>query len=104
MTRMRSGLAAVLTGLLGVPLVVTGVVLAHHNDPPCPGDVDGDGVVGTYDLLAVLGDWGECPGHHGYGCDADLDNDGNVGTSDLLEVIANWGVCDGGGYGGGGHG
>ena len=93
MTRMRSGLAAVLTGLLSVALVVTGVVLAdhhngHHNDT-CPGDVDGGGVAGVTVLLAVLADWGECPDYPDP-CDADLDGDGSVGVMDLLEVLENW--------------
>lgn len=50
-----------------------------------PGDVDGDGIVGVGDLLAVLSAWGACPG-----CPADLDGDGDVGVSDLLTVLANW--------------
>ncbi len=29
--------------------------------PPCPSDLNGDGVVDVIDLLQVLGDWGECP-------------------------------------------
>ena len=101
MARMRSGLAAVLTGFLGVPLAVTGVVLAGHNDPTCPGDVDGDGVTGITDLLAVVGTWGECPDYPNP-CDADLDGDGSVGITDLLEVLENWKVeccLDHGGHG-----
>ena len=27
---------------------------------PCPGDIDGDGVVGVPDLLIVQGSWGNC--------------------------------------------
>ena len=27
----------------------------------CPSDVDGDGIVGTSDLLALLAAWGACP-------------------------------------------
>lgn len=27
----------------------------------CPGDIDGDGVVGQLDLAYVLGYWGACP-------------------------------------------
>ncbi len=88
MTRMRSGL----TGLLG-GLVVTGVVLADHNDPTCPGDADRDGVVGMLDMVAVLVAWGECPDYPDP-CDADLDGDGSVDVYDLMEVLANWmAVC-----------
>ena len=49
------------------------------------GDVDGNGVVGIGDFLAVLAAWGPCAG-----CDADVDGDGVVGIIDLLIVLANW--------------
>lgn len=50
-----------------------------------PGDVNGDGVVNTVDLLALIGSWGACPG-----CPEDLDGDGVVGITDLLLLVANW--------------
>lgn len=50
-----------------------------------PGDVDGDGIVGVTDLLAIIGAWGPCGG-----CSEDLNNDGFVNVTDLLDVIANW--------------
>lgn len=50
-----------------------------------PGDVDGDGLVGFSDLLAVLASWGKCGG-----CPADLDGNGTVDFSDLLSVLAGW--------------
>ncbi len=28
---------------------------------PCPGDIDGDGLVGVPDLLTLLAAWGPCP-------------------------------------------
>ena len=49
------------------------------------GDVDGNGVVGIGDFLAVLVEWGPCAG-----CDADVDGDGVVGILDLLTVLSNW--------------
>jgi hypothetical protein len=57
----------------------------------CPGDVDGDGTVGTSDLLALLSAWGPCDPD----CDPalDLDGDGTVGTSDLLALLSAWGPC-----------
>ncbi|NNM24620.1 MAG: hypothetical protein HKO59_01320, partial [Phycisphaerales bacterium] len=55
---------------------------------PCAGDVDASGDVGFTDLIAVLDQWGVCPG-----CPADLDGDGVVGLTDLLAVLAGWGVC-----------
>ena len=54
----------------------------------CGGDIDGSGVVGVDDLLAVLSDWGSCAG-----CITDLNGDGVVGVDELLVVIADWGQC-----------
>jgi hypothetical protein len=56
----------------------------------CPGDVNGDGVVNTSDLLALLAAWGDCPDPPEE-CPADFDGDGDVDTSDLLTLLANWG-------------
>ena len=56
--------------------------------PPCPGDIDGDGISGVNDLLIVLAAWGPNAGHP-----ADLDGDGVVGVNDLLVVLGNWGAC-----------
>ncbi|MHC4428294.1 MAG: agmatine deiminase family protein [Planctomycetota bacterium] len=53
------------------------------------GDIDGDGRVGTSDLLILLSAWGECPPLGG--CPSDLDGSGFVGTGDLLILLANWG-------------
>jgi hypothetical protein len=53
---------------------------------PCPWDCgDGNGAVGTADLLALLSGWGE-PG----ACDFD---GGGVATADLLKLLSNWGPC-----------
>lgn len=49
------------------------------------GDLDGDGAVSSADLIALLANWGPCPG-----CDADLNDDGAVDTGDLLILLANW--------------
>jgi len=51
-----------------------------------PADIDGDGVVGFTDMLAVLSYWGPCPG-----CPSDIDGDGSVGLTDLIAVLAAWG-------------
>jgi hypothetical protein len=50
------------------------------------GDINCDGVVSTVDLLALLADWGSCPG-----CPTDLDGNGEVNTADLLILLGNWG-------------
>ena len=55
----------------------------------CVGDLDGDGMVGIVDFLALLGDWGSCPV-----LPSDIDEDGEVGISDFLILLAAWGPCD----------
>ncbi|TVQ55580.1 MAG: hypothetical protein EA377_03230 [Phycisphaerales bacterium] len=59
-----------------------------EDDETCLGDLDGDGVVNVFDLLALLENWGDCPG-----CDADLNEDGVVNVFDLLLLLENWGSC-----------
>ncbi len=56
------------------------------HDPPVSGDLDGDGIVGIVDFLALLQAWGACPG-----CPADLDCDGSVGITDFLALLGSWG-------------
>ena len=53
------------------------------------GDLDGDGVVNTVDLLLLFAQWGPCGDCND--CSADLDDDCVVNTSDLLLLFANWG-------------
>jgi hypothetical protein len=60
-----------------------------HTPPTIPGDVNGDGVVNTADLLEVINTWGGCPVPPAK-CPADLNGDGFVNTADLLQVINNW--------------
>ncbi len=50
---------------------------------------DGDGHVGTSDLLILPVNWGPCPPKGD--CPADLNGDGSVGVADLLILLANWG-------------
>ena len=51
-------------------------------------DLDGDGVVGFQDLVALLALWGPCADP----CPADLNGDGDVGFSDLTQLLAAWDV------------
>ncbi len=53
------------------------------------GDLDGDGVVGSVDLIILLGSWGRCVDCDA--CLADLNEDCVVGTTDLLLLLGNWG-------------
>ncbi len=72
---------AIRNGTVGHAFVMTPV-------SACVADLDGDGDVGTADLLTLLAAWGTDPGGP-----PDFDGDGNVGTMDLLELLANWGPC-----------
>ena len=56
--------------------------------PPCPPNINGDGVVDVLDLLAVLAAWhttGDVP--------EDVNDDGIVNVPDLLMVLLWWGPC-----------
>ncbi len=55
---------------------------------PCPGDLDGDGIVSASDLAQLLGDWGPCEG-----CPADFNGDGVVDAADLAQLLGAWGMC-----------
>ena len=58
--------------------------------PPCAsGDLNCDGVVNVFDLLALLENWGTCADTNA--CPADLDGDGVVNVFDLLLLLENWG-------------
>ncbi|MHC4416623.1 MAG: right-handed parallel beta-helix repeat-containing protein [Planctomycetota bacterium] len=77
------------TDIDGDPRVVGGQVDLGADEFRPLGDIDGDGVVGILDLLALLAAWGDCPVQAD--CPADLDGDGTVGILDLLILLANWG-------------
>ncbi len=53
----------------------------------CPGDVDGDGVIGFNDLNLLLGDYGQS----GAGLPGDIDGDGDVDFSDLNALLGVYG-------------
>lgn len=55
---------------------------------PCDADLNGDGVVGPFDLAVLLGAWGPNEGDP-----ADLDEDGVVGPMDLAILLGSWGSC-----------
>ena len=66
------------------------VMVMKNSGTAVPGDLDGDGVVGILDLLALLAAWGPCSDPPNP-CPADLNGDGAVGILDLLALLANWG-------------
>jgi len=63
--------------------------LSNPATPSIPADINGDGVVDTLDLLALLADWGPCPPPPA-DCPADLNADGVVDVLDLLILLGNW--------------
>ena len=67
-----------------VALNLSSDIFATHQQGPL-GDLNGDGVVGTDDLLAVLAAWGACDA-----CPEDLDGDGYVGVNEILLIIDHW--------------
>ena len=58
------------------------------DNPPCPGDLDGDESIGFSDVLIVLNDWG-CSEN----CTSDVDETSAVGFSDVLIILNDWGAC-----------
>ena len=56
--------------------------------PDCPWELTGDCLVGTGDLLLLLGWWGGDPGGP-----PDFNGDGIVDAADLIELLGNWGPC-----------
>ena len=55
----------------------------------CPLDLDGDGSIGSGDLIELLAGWGPAPAGP-----ADFDCDGVTGTSDLIMLLAAWSSCE----------
>jgi hypothetical protein len=76
------------TDIDGDQRVVAGRVDLGADEFQRPADIDGDGVVGINDFLAVLAAWGPC----GNACGPeDIDGDGVVGITDVLLLLADWG-------------
>lgn len=71
-----------------VGLSATAAAVASALPPACPGDTDGDRVVGLADVAPIINCWDQPAA-----CDpaADLDQSGTIDLTDLAEVINNWG-------------
>jgi hypothetical protein len=67
-------------------IAITADGLACEN--PCPGDINGDGVVGVGDFLDLLAAWGSAGGP------ADVNGDGTVDVQDFLQLLTAWGPCE----------
>jgi hypothetical protein len=71
-----------------------GSVTVLLTSPPCPWDIDGDGIATNInDLLLLLAAWGPCPMPCPPSCPADITGDCIVGINDLLELLEHWGPC-----------
>ncbi|MBW7904264.1 MAG: hypothetical protein LC135_12985 [Phycisphaerae bacterium] len=68
--------------------IFTNVVIVT---PPCPADLNGDGVIGQADLGQLLSSFGKCSGDIGFDPAADLDGDGCVGQADLGVLLGVFG-------------
>ncbi len=55
--------------------------------PPCPADLDHNGVVNGTDLTGLMGAWGTA------GSPADFDGSGQVDAADLTFMLGAWGTC-----------
>ena len=73
--------------MTGGGFALTGGFWAAANDTyaPCPGDLNGDGVVDLTDLAILLSDF-DCTG----GCAGDVDADGDADLTDLAILLANF--------------
>ncbi len=100
-TEEASGVPAPSDGTNAGYIVVTrGEAVAYYDSfncvagsqpPELPGDLNGDGLVGSADLDIVRGNWGQSVEAGCLSC-GDPSGDGLVGSADLDIVRANWGA------------
>jgi hypothetical protein len=64
---------------------------ADCGEPPCPGDIDGDGSTGHSDMGELLSAWCSQPGDPDWNPRADLDCDRHIGHGDLGILLGDWG-------------
>jgi hypothetical protein len=79
----------------GTPSQYTGTTQGPTGTVQKLGDINGDNVVNTADLLTVINNWGPCPPPAPGNCLGDVApapaGDGAVNSADLLLIINNWG-------------
>lgn len=80
---------AVVGGMDGPGFTTSAVSLLRIDPITCAADLNNDGIVGTVDLLELLGAWGDC--RDCKQCPADLDSDCTVGATDLIALLGRWG-------------
>jgi len=93
---MNSGETLQITLALSVSRYIEGIssfsfdilITGSHN---LPGDVNGDGVVDSYDLFALADAFGSRPGDPNWNPNCDFDMNGVVDSSDLFILAENYG-------------
>jgi hypothetical protein len=60
----------------------------ERQPPPCPADLNGNGLVDAPDITALLSNWG------GSGA-GDINGDGVVSATDITALLSAWGTCPG---------
>ncbi len=90
MKSARLCLAALVCACFALSMTLGPTPAAYAGDPPaCPGDANGDGQTGIFDLIAVLMDFGQvCDPDP---CDTDLNDSGAVDVLDLIVVLLDLG-------------
>ena len=63
-----------------------------YEAPPCPADLNGDGVVNSLDMVILLNAFGNCPPSP-TSCPADLNGDGVVNALDVIILSNAYGDC-----------
>ena len=74
------------------PSATVQLSLAPAAPPPCPGDLNGDKVVNTFDLAKFLSHFGQSVSQYPDAAPADFTNDGIVNTFDLASFLSHFGV------------
>ncbi|MSR41927.1 MAG: hypothetical protein EXS10_08530 [Phycisphaerales bacterium] len=75
------------TGAGAAPIVDRGAYETQlPPPPPCPADLDANGIVDAADIAILLSAWG-------LSGSGDINNDGTVDAADLATLLGAWGLC-----------
>ena len=86
-----------IAGSVSVDVTTLGRTISRANAftyeaPPCPADLNGDGVVNSLDMVILLNAFGNCPASPA-SCPADLNGDGVVNALDVIILSNAYGDC-----------
>ncbi len=79
-------------GLVSSQGIAPREIAAWIPPPPCPADLNDDGVIDLDDLSLLLVAFGSCTGEPGFNAAADLDGDGCIDLDDLSELLVVFGT------------